>query len=115
MTGDGTCDVEFLAFVVEQAGQNVNNYGPCLRAWIQAASEHDHAYGSQLGSDTAEKAFYEDVVKEAIERGRDKPDGFYHDYGQDVGVDIDTGKVTSIVRVDGVTDEAHIIPVNEMP
>ena len=96
-------------------GQDPHNYGLCLKAWIQAATDHDHSYGGQLGSDTARKPYYEDVVKETIEQGKEEPDGFYHDYGNDVGVDVDTGKITSIVRVEGAPDEAHVIPVSSLP
>ena len=54
-------------------------------------------------------------MKETIEQGDEEPDGFYHDYGADVGVDVDTGEVTSIARVEGAPDQAHVIPVSSLP
>jgi hypothetical protein len=111
--GSGKCDVAYLASVV---GQDPNRFGKCLAAWIIAVRDKNRRYGGQLGVDTAKQSYYEDIVRETINHGVEKPEGFYYDYGNIVGVEVDNGTVTTIARVDDVYEnKAHVIPVASMP
>jgi hypothetical protein len=115
-SGDHTCDVEFLASVAQD---EPSGYGPGLTAWIEAVEAKDtHDYGSQLGSDTAEKETYIELVKETLQEGTWKPGAkrYYYDAGRPVGTEVtDDGKVTSKLRLEGVPNQTHIVPVKEIP
>jgi hypothetical protein len=108
-----SCDVDYLAAV---AGQNPTQYGPCLQAWIAAVPAADSDYGSQLGSDTA--PLRAAIVKDIVENGEEiNSSRYWGDAGFPVGVDISsgTGTVTTKARVDGLPNQAHVIPQEARP
>lgn len=100
------CDVQALR---EVTTHDANRYGPCLQEWILAVRAKKRDYGGQMGADSA--ARYEQIAQRIIEKGTElRGNKYWGDAGEPVGVDVTTGEVTNNARVDGVPNEAHIIP-----
>jgi hypothetical protein len=100
------CDVQTLHEVTTHDPQR---YGVCLQGWIGAVGVKDLDYGGQMGSDSA--ARYAQIAQKIIETGTElRGNKYWGNAGEPVGVDVTTGQVTNNARVDGVPNEAHIIP-----
>jgi hypothetical protein len=106
-----SCDTQRLENVI---GDDPADHGECLARWITAASAGDADYGGQMGSDSA--GSYADIAQEVIENGAEiNKHRYWGHAGQVVGVDIRTKQVTENARIDGVPDEAHVIPQQDRP
>jgi Domain of unknown function (DUF4157) len=106
-----SCDCAFLEEVLSRPPEN---HGPCLHAWKAAVTLGNATYGGQMGSDTAPDRAA--IVKRVVEEGEEiRPSRYWGDAGKVVGVDIETGRATTMARIDGLPDEAHVIPQERRP
>jgi type IV secretory pathway VirB10-like protein len=107
-----TCDVDFLEAVLLV---DPNSVGPCLRQWIKAVEETDtEEYGGQMGSDSAPNR--KEIVKNVVENGDEiNTSRYWGDAGEPVGVDVSTGRMTTMAHIRGLPDEAHVIPEENRP
>jgi hypothetical protein len=106
-----SCDTQRLENVI---GDDPADHGECLARWITAASAGDADYGGQMGSDSV--GSYAEIAQEVIENGAEiNKHRYWGHAGRVVGVDIRTKQVTENARIDGVPDEAHVIPQQDRP
>ena len=104
-----SCDVDYLASATDP-----DNFGPCLKSWIAAVKAKDANYGGQMGSDSVKNRAK--IVKDVVENGQEiNASRYWGDAGLPVGVDIATGNATTKARVDGLPNEAHVIPQESKP
>ena len=106
---NGGCDLVHLRTVAHTP----DSYGPCLTRWYAAANGNDRTYGSQMGSDTADPATYERLIREAVENGTitSRGDRMYHDVREPVGVTVGDREITTVVQVRDVRTNAHLVPI----
>jgi hypothetical protein len=88
------------------AARNVRNMRGNLKAFVRAILQKDTKYGGQLNRAAFDR--YEELVRNALERGVQKGQNFYYEADFDIGTDIETGNATRLYRVMG--SPAHIVP-----